>query len=160
MKNAAVSVREATSGQDMLAARRLFQDYATWLGIDLSFQSFEQELATLPGYYAPPSGSILLAECDRIAIGCVALRELGDGAGEVKRLYVNPHCQGTGTGRRLMERIIFEARRIGYSSLRLDTIPRMAAAQHLYRSLGFKPIPAYYDSPIAGTTYMELSLPA
>jgi ribosomal protein S18 acetylase RimI-like enzyme len=160
MKNVSVTIREATGDQDMATARRLFQDYAAWLGIDLGYQSFDEELATLPGPYAAPSGLILLAERDGLAIGCVALREIADAVGEVKRLYVSPRYQGGGIGKRLMESVIVEAKVRRYARIRLDTLPKMTAAQRLYRSLGFKPIAPYYDSPITGTTYMELSLGA
>lgn len=96
MKKASVTIREATGDQEMATARRLFQDYAAWLGIDLGFQSFDEELATLPGPYAAPSGLILLAEREGLAIGCVALRKIADAVGEVKRLYVSPRYQGGG----------------------------------------------------------------
>jgi ribosomal protein S18 acetylase RimI-like enzyme len=160
MKNVSVTIREATGDQDMATARRLFQDYAAWLGIDLGFQSFDEELATLPGPYAAPSGLILLAERDGLAIGCVALRKIADAVGEVKRLYVSPRYQCGGIGKRLMESVIVEAKERRYARLRLDTLPKMTAAQRLYRLLGFKTIAPYYDSPITGTTYMELSLRA
>lgn len=160
MKKASVTIREATGDQEMATARRLFQDYAAWLGIDLGFQSFDEELATLPRPYAAPSGLILLAEREGLAIGCVALRKIADAVGEVKRLYVSPRYQGGGIGKLLMESVIVEAKERRYARIMLDTLPKMTAAQRLYRSLGFKTIAPYYASPITGTTYMELSLGA
>ncbi len=122
------------------------------------FQSFDEELATLPEPYVRPTGFILLAERKRVAVGCVALRKIGERIGEVKRLYVIPKYRGYGVGRRLMQYVIGEARNIGYSSLRLDTLPQMETARALYASLGFKQIAAYYYNPIEGAEFMELAL--
>lgn len=158
MGNVLVIVREAETQKDVLTARRLFEDYAGWLGIDLGFQSFDEELASLPGAYTRPTGLILFAEHGETIVGCVALRRIEDGIGEVKRLYVDPAYRGQKIGRRLMDHLIEEAKGIGYSKLRLDTLPQMHTARGLYASLGFKKIAPYYYNPIEGTEFMELAL--
>ena len=141
------------------AVRRLFRAYAEWLGVSLCFQGFDEEVAGLPGAYAPPAGRLLVARAGGDVVGCVALRPLGPGVCEMKRLYVAPGFAGAGIGRALAERIIEKARAIGYEKMRLDTIPeRMPAAQHLYESLGFREIPAYYDNPLEGVVMLELTL--
>lgn len=142
----------------MRIVRQLFQEYAAWLNIDLCFQAFDQELETLPGAYAAPDGSLLLAECRGEYLGCAALRKIGEGIGEVKRLYVVPAYRGQGIGRKLMETIINDAKAIGFSYLRLDTLANMESARQLYTSLGFYEIPPYYHNPIEGAVYMELLL--
>lgn len=130
-------IREATFPDDLAAVRSLFQEYADGLGVDLCFQGFADELATLPGRYARPAGGVWLAvEGDRLA-GCVALRPFGNGSGEIKRLYVRPAFRGTGLGRTLAERVLAEATAAGYRRVVLDTLPTMTAAASLYRSLGF-----------------------
>ena len=139
-------------------ARGLFREYAEWLGIDLCFQGFEEELANLPGDYAAPMGCILLAADGEEYVGCVALRDLGEGICEMKRMYVKPSHQGRGIGRALAEALIEEARRMGYTSMRLDTIPSLVAANALYASLGFKKIDQYRYNPLDGATFMELQL--
>ena len=152
-------LEDATSAEDLAAARRLFRAYADWLAVDLRFQDFERELATLPGAYAPPRGRLLLAKIGGEAAGCVALRPLEPGICEMKRLWVEPGFAGAGLGRALAEAIIDAARDAGYERMRLDTIPeRMPAAQHLYRSLGFVEIPHYYANPLDGVAMLELEL--
>ena len=150
---------QAETPEQIEEARRLFREYQSWLKLDLCFQNFERELLNLPGDYAPPSGRLLLAEIDGKVAGCVALRPAGEGACEMKRLYVRPAFRGTGLGRRLAETIIEEARSAGYERMRLDTIPgAMERAVGLYRSLGFVETTPYYHSPVEGTLYMELPL--
>jgi carbonic anhydrase len=152
-------VVEALTAADVDQARRLFQAYADWLAVDLGFQGFAQELATLPGAYARPAGRLLLARVAGEAVGAVGLRPLAAGSAEIKRLWVEPGFGGHGIGRALAEAAIAAAREIGYRRIRLDTIPaRMPAAQHLYRALGFVEIPPYYDSPLEGTVMLELRL--
>ena len=129
------------------------------LGIDLCFQNFDKELAELPGEYVPPTGRLFLAIEEDNAAGCVALRKIGDGICEMKRLYVRPEFRGTGLGRTLTETIIQAAREIGYGRMRLDTLPgKMDRAIAMYRSLGFKDIEPYYDNPVEGAAFMELEL--
>jgi ribosomal protein S18 acetylase RimI-like enzyme len=151
-------IRPATGTGEIETARTLFREYADGLDVDLSFQNFDEELATLPGGYAPPEGRLLLAWDDVEAAGCVALRRFAEGVGEMKRLYVRPAWRGTGLGRALAETVIAEARAAGYATLRLDTLPTMVTAQKLYRTLGFHEIAAYRANPVHGTSYMELTL--
>ena len=150
---------EAQTPEDLAQVRRLFRAYADWLGVDLCFQGFERELAELPGAYAPPAGRLLIARIGGEVVGCVGLRPLEPEVCEMKRLWVAPGFGGRGIGRALAERIVAAAREIGYQRMRLDTLPdRMPAAQHLYASLGFREIPAYYHNPLEGVVMLELVL--
>jgi len=153
-----MEIIEATALPDIERARSLFREYETSLGVDLCFQGFEQELAGLPGAYAPPSGRLLLAVDDGRPAGCIALRPLGADGCEMKRLYVRPEFRGRRVGRLLAERLLAEARAIGYARLRLDTLPSMKEAIPLYRSLGFAEIAPYYANPVPGALFMELAL--
>jgi GNAT superfamily N-acetyltransferase len=154
---AAIRIAPVRDAADLAAAAALFRAYAASLPIDLAFQSFEAELAGLPGAYAPPTGALLLAaRADGTPAGCVALRGIDPpGCCEMKRLYVAPEGRGTGLGRRLVAAVLAEAERLGYREMRLDTLPTLAAAIALYRDTGFEPIPAYYDTPIAGTVFFR-----
>ena len=150
---------QASSDDDIARARGLFREYETWIQTDLCFQSFEQELAELPGKYAPPEGRLLLAFQDGQLAGCVALRKIGEGVCEMKRLFVRPDFHGKGLGRRLIDQVVREGREIGYQRMRLDTLPpRMNKAIELYRRLGFKEIEPYYENPVPGALFMELQL--
>ena len=154
-------IRAARFPGELETVRGLFRAYEAGLGISLCFQSFDSELAGLPGDYAPPRGRLLLAEGEGGApFGCVALRPLPEaGACEMKRLYLAPAGRGTGAGRALASRLLEEARAAGYAVLRLDTLPAlMPAAVALYRSLGFREIAPYNEHPAEGTLFMELVL--
>ena len=139
-------------------ARTLFKEYASALGFDLGFQDFDRELAGLPGEYVPPAGRLFLVLADDALAGCVALRAMGEGICEMKRMYVRPAFRGMGLGRKLAEKCIGEARAIGYRAMRLDTIATMKEAIVLYRSLGFNEIPPYRFNPVPGALYFELML--
>ena len=150
---------QAESAVQIGQARELFLEYAQSLGFDLCFQNFDQELAELPGGYAPPEGRLLLAECDGRLAACVALHKLDAAICEMKRLYLRPQFRGRGLGRALAERIFAEARAIGYRRMRLDTVePVMKDAVAMYRKLGFKDIAPYCANPMPGALYMELEL--
>ena len=172
------AVRHVQGDSDMSSVRSLFREYAQWLKVDLCFQGFAKELATLPGAYAPPRGCLLLAAAPHEApFGCIALRPLErefHGApwpaessvstspprvvGEVKRLYVQPARRGEGWGQRLAQAAIAEARAMGYTDLRLDTLGRMKEARSLYARLGFHECAPYYDNPLDDVVYMALAL--
>jgi ribosomal protein S18 acetylase RimI-like enzyme len=154
-----LSFVQAESTEQLEQVRQLWREYAAWLEVDLCFQNFEQELAGLPGRYAPPEGRLLLALSDGKLAGCIATRKIGEGICEMKRLYVRPEFRGQGIGRRLTARLIEEARKIGYTRMRLDTLPpKMKEAEAVYRATGFTEIEPYYHNPIAGALYMELKL--
>ena len=154
-----LAVTQAESPAQIAQARELFLEYAQSLGFSLCFQNFDKELAGLPGDYAPPEGRLLLVECEGQLAGCVALHKLDSGVCEMKRLYLRSQFRGKGGGRALTERIIAEARQIGYRRMRLDTVePVMKDAVAMYGKLGFKEIAPYRPNPIAGTMYMELEL--
>jgi len=150
-------LREAAA-RDIPAVRELFLEYAGWLQVDLCFQGFEQELATLPGAYAPPDGRLILAADGDAAAGCIALRRFDAESGEVKRLYVRPAYRGRGLGDRLAAAVVESARAIGYRRLLLDTLAPMRSAQALYARAGFRETGAYYANPIPGAIYMEKRL--
>jgi GNAT superfamily N-acetyltransferase len=169
--SSAVAIRDAVSAADIALARELFVEYAQWLKVDLCFQGFDQELATLPGAYAQPRGRLLLAGTPGQAFGCIALRPLDSGSGcgaalkaeaelvgEVKRLYVRPAHRGEGWGGRLALALIDEARAIGYRELKLDTLDWMTDARALYAGIGFRECAPYYANPLAGAVYMTLAL--
>ena len=156
----AFQIRPVRTTADLEVAVRLFDAYASSLGIDLAFQGFAAELATLPGKYAAPAGELLLArDIQGEPLGCVGLRPMmSGGCCEMKRLYVSPRRRGLGLGRALIDAIIGEAVRIGYREMRLDTLPTMVEAIALYRKAGFMPIQPYYDTPLAGTIFLGRSL--
>jgi GNAT superfamily N-acetyltransferase len=154
-----LAIVNAESAAQIAVIRELFLEYANSLGFSLCFQSFDRELAGLPGDYAPPEGRLLLMECDGEPAGCVALHPLEAGICEMKRLYVRPRYRGKGLGRVLVERILSEARTAGYGRIRLDTVePVMKDAVAMYRRFGFRDIPPYRENPIEGAMYLELEL--
>jgi len=149
-----LTIADADPGE----ARELFLEYAQALGVDLSYQDFDRELAELPGEYGRPAGGLLAARLGGETIGCVALRPLGSDACEMKRLFVRPGHRGSGAGRALADAVIAAAREAGYASMRLDTLPQMQAAQAMYETLGFREIEPYYPSPVPGTRFLEIDL--
>lgn len=153
-----MEIIQAQAADEIEAVRAIFREYQQFLGVDLSFQGFEEELATLPGCYAPPKGQLLLARDGAHAAGCVALRPLEDGACEMKRLFVRPAYRGRGLGRLLATRIVSEATALGYALMRLDTLETLDDAMHLYSSLGFRRRPSYYANPLPGVVYWERAL--
>lgn len=175
-KSSKFTIRSPSYPEDIAAIRSLFTAYALSLGIDLSFQNFETELASLPGKYAPPTGALLLAflngKDEDEAIGCIAVRPLPlspttvdppiNGSGrkicEMKRLYCTLASRGLGIGQSLAEKIIEVARKLGYEEMRLDTLPSMAGARKLYKRLGFVEIEAYYKTPLEGTIFLSKKL--
>ena len=152
------TVREAQSASDIAQVRELFLEYQSNLGVDLCFQGFSDELASLPGKYARPAGRLLLASNETAVLGVVGLRPVLSADCEMKRLYVRPSGRGAGLGRLLAHALINEARLAGYGRVLLDTLPSMSEAQALYRTMGFVEIAAYCHNPVAGTRYMALDL--
>ena len=157
-----IALSQAADAQDMAIAGELFQEYAADLDIDLDFQGFDEEVATLPGDYATPRGALLLAWVDGSPAGCCALRPLDTSdypnAAEMKRLYVRKAFRGFGLGRHLAEAILDAARQAGYASVLLDTLDDMEAARALYAELGFEEIPPYYHNPVVGAHYLKTDI--
>jgi ribosomal protein S18 acetylase RimI-like enzyme len=151
-------ILEIKTKEDLLEVRNLFVEYAGSLGIDLDFQGFDEELADLPGQYAPPDGCLLLALWKGQVAGCAALRKFSPGICEMKRLYTKPQFRGLGIGRALCEEVIDWARWFVYERMRLDTLPSMEEAKGLYLSLGFREIEPYRFNPVEGASFMELAL--
>ena len=149
---------QATTPHEWGEARRLVREYAASLDVDLSFQNFAEELEHFPIEYAAPTGAFILAEDEGRYVACIAVRQFAEDVGEIKRLYVAPAARGRGLGRVLVERIIAEARKLGYRSLLLDTLPFMKEAQALYLSMGFEATTAYRFNPIAGSAFLRLEL--
>jgi ribosomal protein S18 acetylase RimI-like enzyme len=151
-------IRIAESPQDVKLIRELFREYQASIGVDLCFQNFESELEGLPGKYAQPEGRLYLAFDGKQAAGCAGLRKIEESVCELKRLYVRPLYRGQGIGRRLTVQAVNDARKIGYTRMRLDTLPSMGRALDLYSDLGFKPIPPYTQNPVEGALFLELRL--
>ena len=149
---------ETAGPADLADVRAMLQEYQAWVGVDLCFQNFAEELAALPGDYAPPDGALFVARGETGLVGMIALRRRDADRGEMKRLFVRDSARGTGLGRRLAERVIVEARARGYREICLDTLPVMQDAQRLYTRLGFRDVEAYYPSPVVGTRFMSLAL--
>jgi len=153
-----MKIKRAESPDEMDEVRRLFREYEAFLDVDLCFQSFEEELAGLPGKYAPPDGILLLAWNGQEAVGCGALRKLDNGTCEMKRLFVKPRFRELGLGTTLAKRLIDKATRLGYSTMLLDTLDRLKAAMVIYESLGFVRTEPYYRNPLADVVYWKLDL--
>ena len=155
-----LAIIQAVSAEEISTARDLMLEYAQWLGFDLCFQGFEEELRALPGKYAPPAGRLLLASWEGQVAGMGALRPMDEaGACEMKRLYVRPAFRGHAIGLTLAEKLVRDAREIGYARMRLDTVPgKMDRAIAMYRQLGFREIGPYYGTPVEHTLFMELAL--
>lgn len=162
MNTKSIEIAAPNSETEFGALREIFREYAASLPIDLAFQDFEHELATLPGEYAPPRGTLLTATVDGELAGCCALRPMDTvdypNASEMKRLYVRPAYRGLGLGRQVVEAILDAARMVGYDYVLLDTLDDMEAARTLYEDLGFEEIPPYYHNPIAGAHYLKAEL--
>lgn len=151
-------ILQAETDEHLGQARLLFAEYVASLGFDVSFQNVADELARLPGRYAPPSGRLLLALYEDRAAGCVALKQLNDETCEMKRLYVKPQYRNLRIGKALVDALIREAQMVGYQRMRLTTVMTMERAISIYQSWGFKEIPAYCYHPVPGTVFMELML--
>ncbi|MEJ7932142.1 GNAT family N-acetyltransferase [Ramlibacter sp. AN1015] len=151
-----------SSGDEIDIVRGMIREYAQGLGVDLQFQHIDRELAELPGEYAQPQGTLLLARVDGMPAGCCGLRPLDNcdypNAAEMKRLYVRKPFRGFGLGRQLAEAVLDAARRAGYACVLLDTLSDMESARALYEELGFESIPPYYHNPIAGAHYLKVDL--
>jgi ribosomal protein S18 acetylase RimI-like enzyme len=153
-----VTIAQALDAAALDAIRVLFLEYAASLDVDLAYQDFHREVATLPGNYELPRGCLLLARDGERSTACVGVRPLNDDVCEMKRLYVRPEARGTGLGRQLALKAIAFGRSAGYRAMRLDTLPSMASAQQLYRALGFRDIGPYRHSPVEDNVFMELAL--
>ncbi len=155
-----ITISPVADAQDLNTVKDLFRAYVDWLGIDLSYQGFEEELAGMPGKYAPPKGALFVAKDEASAIlGCVGLRAFNDdGACEMKRLYVLPKGRGHGVGAGLVDRVLDAAVSAGYSEMLLDTLPSMSGAIKLYKAAGFVEVPAYYSTPIEETIFFRKDL--
>jgi len=157
-----VTLHPLTAGDSeaLEQVRQYFRNYAAWLGVDLSYQNFDQEMASLPGAYTAPEGRLFFAEVDGRPAGCVGVRPLPDSEGvcEMKRLYVTPEERGHGVGAALALAAIKAAKEIGYRKLIIDTLPSMRMAVKLYRELGFTEAPSYYQTPVEGTMFLALDL--
>lgn len=157
-----ISVTPVETDAELSAVKSLFRAYVDWLGIDLTYQGFEEELAGMPGKYAPPKGALFVAkDADGSILGCVGLRPFDDdGRCEMKRLYVVPEGRGKGVGAALVARVLEAAVAAGYRQMLLDTLPTMTGAVKLYTAAGFEQIPAYYDTPIEETVFFRKLLQA
>jgi putative acetyltransferase len=153
-----MNIIQAVTKQHIKAIKDLFLEYAKSLDFELCFQGFDKELDELPGKYSPPEGRLLLAEYKHMYAGCIALRKIGEGICEMKRLYVKPEFRGLHLGRKLADKLIEEAESIGYKKMRLDTVPAMQTAQKLYTSIGFYEIKPYRHNPVPGAVFMEILL--
>ncbi len=153
-----MKILQAQTADDIETVRALFREYQRFLEVDLRFQGFAEELATLPGRYAPPQGRLLLAWAGEQAAGCVALRPLENGVCEMKRLFIRSAYRGQGLGLMLAQRIIHEAITVGYTVMRLDTLDTLERAMRIYENLGFQRCAPYYANPLPGVVYWQRAL--
>ena len=153
-----MKIKRAQSQSEIEEVRSLFREYEAFLGVDLCFQGFEEELASLPGKYARPSGDLLIGLDGEKTVGCVAVRKLSDGVCEMKRLFVRPEARDKGLGRQLAREVIGVARELGYSFMLLDTLESLKEAMRLYENLGFRRTAPYYQNPLPGVVYWKLRL--
>jgi len=153
-----IHIDRPQNAAEVEAVKALFLEYANSLGFSLCFQGFDEEMATFPAKYSPPTGGLLLARVDGVAAGAVGVWQQSPGICEMKRLYLKPEFRGLELGRRLAEGIVEEGRRLGYRAIRLDTLQTMVAARALYARMGFVEVPAYYRNPIEGAVFMEMPL--
>ncbi|MGD9162916.1 MAG: GNAT family N-acetyltransferase [Desulfobacteraceae bacterium] len=153
-----MKIKQAQTETELEEVRKLFLEYEVFLDVDLCFQSFKEEFASLPGKYSRPGGDLLIGLDGNRTVGCVAVRRLDDGVCEMKRLFVKPEARETGLGRQLVREIIGIARELGYSLMRLDTLDRLTEAMHLYETLGFQRTEPYYENPLPGVVYWEFDL--
>jgi len=152
-----IDIRQAEGEDDIEMARGLFLEYQASIDVDLGYQGFTDEVASLPGAYAAPRGRLLLAEVDGVTCACIALRPLNETTCEIKRLYVRPSHRGLGLGRTMVTRVLEEAQAIGYGQVYLDTLPSMSEATAIYVSFGFEDVPPYRFSPVPGTRFMAIT---
>jgi putative acetyltransferase len=148
----------ANTEQDFETAKILFQEYAASLSVDLSFQDFEKELKTLQVQYHSPKGCLVIVYFEEKAIGCAAVRELETDIAELKRMYLKPEYRRHKVGEQLLSFMLKKTKALGYKKIRLDTLPEMKAAKHLYQRFGFVEIERYRFNPVKGTVYMEKTL--
>lgn len=153
-----MKIKPVQTEREVEEVRDLFHEYEAFLNIDLCFQSFEEELASLPGEYSHPNGELIIALDGKRIVGCVAIRKLDSSICEMKRLFVKQEFRKAGLGRQLTEKIIKVAQELGYSLMRLDTLDRLTEAMCLYETLGFRKIEPYYENPLPGVVYWELEL--
>ncbi|MBK7650745.1 MAG: GNAT family N-acetyltransferase [Flammeovirgaceae bacterium] len=153
-----IEFKEASSKKDYLVATDLFTEYVVQLGIDLSFQNFEEELASLSIMYSKPQGVLIIAMENEKAVGCFGIRKLEDSIGELKRMYIREKARGFGYGKQLLQNAIETAAQLGYSKMRLDTLATMGSAIHLYKQVGFYEMEPYRFNPMEGAKYFEIEL--
>lgn len=151
-------IKPAIFPQDLERVVAIFREYISSPSVSLDYQDYEPEFATLPGKYAVPEGRLLLAWKSEVVVGCAALRKVNDSVCEMKRVYIRSTARGEGLGRRLIERVLVEAREAGYSRICLDVLPEFTAAQGIYESLGFRPAPPVTFNPVPGTKFLGLDL--
>jgi GNAT superfamily N-acetyltransferase len=159
MKVQMIELKEVRTDREFQTAAELFKEYVSQLGVDLSFQNFDQEVKDLSQEYSRPDGILFIAwQNEQTPLGCFGIRKLEDSVCELKRMYVSAQARGLGIGRQLLRKAVAAGRELGYTTMRLDTLPKMAAAMNLYEKEEFYEIAPYRFNPIAGTKYLEVKL--